>query len=442
MSNLTQNNAELLKFDGKPSWGAAFPQAMQHVLAMLIGNITPPMLIAGTCGLSAEEKIMLTQAAMIIGGITTLLQLFPVFGFGMKMPNVMGVAFAYMPILTIIGQQYGIAAIFGSQLVAGFVSIFVGMFIGKIRKFFPPIVSGTVVMSIGLSLYKTAISYIGGGSAAQANGTFGSGKFWFLAILTLIVTLACNFFGKGLVKASGMLIGIVVGYAASLLVGGVVSFADFEAASWFALPRPFYFGMEFHLDAIVMMILMYMVQAVQTIGDVSSTAIGGFGRQCTDQELGGAIKGQGICGMIGAVIGGLPTDPYSQNVGLICTTKVVARRVFTMVGVIMLLAGIFPKFSGLMATIPQPVLGGATVTVFAAITMSGIQLLNEQPLNYRNRMIVGIALAIGLGIDAAPDILQFVPQLLRNIFGSSLVVSFLIVFVLNLIIPKDDTPEN
>lgn len=442
MSNLTQNNAELLKFDGKPSWGAAFPQAMQHVLAMLIGNITPPMLIAGTCGLSAEEKIMLTQAAMIIGGITTLLQLFPVFGFGMKMPNVMGVAFAYMPILTIIGQQYGIAAIFGSQLVAGFVSIFVGMFIGKIRKFFPPIVSGTVVMSIGLSLYKTAISYIGGGSAAQANGTFGSGKFWFLAILTLIVTLACNFFGKGLIKASGMLIGIVVGYAASLLVGGVVSFADFEAASWFALPRPFYFGMEFHLDAIVMMILMYMVQAVQTIGDVSSTAIGGFGRQCTDQELGGAIKGQGICGMIGAVIGGLPTDPYSQNVGLICTTKVVARRVFTMVGVIMLLAGIFPKFSGLMATIPQPVLGGATVTVFAAITMSGIQLLNEQPLNYRNRMIVGIALAIGLGIDAAPDILQFVPQLLRNIFGSSLVVSFLIVFVLNLIIPKDDTPEN
>ena len=212
MSNLTQNNAELLKFDGKPSWGAAFPQAMQHVLAMLIGNITPPMLIAGTCGLSAEEKIMLTQAAMIIGGITTLLQLFPVFGFGMKMPNVMGVAFAYMPILTIIGQQYGIAAIFGSQLVAGFVSIFVGMFIGKIRKFFPPIVSGTVVMSIGLSLYKTAISYIGGGSAAQANGTFGSGKFWFLAILTLIVTLACNFFGKGLVKASGMLIGIVVGF--------------------------------------------------------------------------------------------------------------------------------------------------------------------------------------------------------------------------------------
>lgn len=441
MSNSTQTNAELMKYDGKPSWGAAFPQAMQHVLAMLIGNITPPMLIAATCGLSVEDKILLTQAAMIIGGITTLLQLFPVFGFGMKLPNVMGVAFAYMPILTIIGEQYGIAAIFGSQLVAGFASIFIGMFIGKIRKFFPPIVSGTVVMSIGLSLYKTAISYIGGGTAAQNAGTFGSGRFWLLAILTLMVTLACNFFGKGLIKASGMLIGIVAGYIVALCMGNVVSFADLHSAAWFSLPRPFYFGLEFHPDAIIMMILMYMVQAVQTIGDVSSTTMGGFGRESTDEELGGAIKGQGLCGMIGACIGGLPTDPYSQNVGLICTTRVVSRRVFTMVGVIMLAAGIFPKFSGLMATIPQPVLGGATVTVFAAITMSGIQLLNEQPLNYRNRMIVGIALALGLGIDAAPDILQFVPQLFRNIFGSSLVVSFLVVFVLNIIIPKDDTPQ-
>ncbi len=441
MRKSTQTNSELMKFDGKPSWGAAFPQAMQHVLAMLIGNITPPMLIAGICNLSAEETILLTQAAMIIGGITTLLQLFPVFGFGMKLPNVMGVAFAYMPILTIIGQQYGIAAIFGSQLVAGFVSIFIGMFIGKIRRFFPPIVCGTVVMSIGLSLYKTAINYIGGGTAAQNAGTFGSGRFWFLAIITLVITLACNFFGRSLIKASGMLIGIAVGYIAALIMGDVVSFTELSLAGWFSLPVPFHFGLEFHPDAILMMILMYIVQAVQTIGDVSSTTMGGFGRECTDRELGGAIKGQGLCGMIGACIGGLPTDPYSQNVGLICTTKVVARRVFTIVGIVMLAAGIFPKFSALMATIPQPVLGGATVTVFAAITMSGIELLNEQPMNYRNKMIIGIALALGLGIDAAPDVLQFVPQLLRNIFGSSLMVSFLVVFLLNIIVPEDHTTK-
>ena len=435
-----KSGSELFSLNGKPTFGQAFPQAMQHVLAMLVGNITPPMLIASTLSLSAADQIMLTQAAMIIGGITTLLQLYPVFGFGMGLPSVMGVAFAYMPILTMIGNQYGIAAIFGSQLVAGFVSIFIGMFMGKIRRFFPPIVSGTVVLSIGLSLYKTAVTYMGGGSAAQADGSFGSGKFWILALVTLAVTLACSLFGKGYLKVSGMLIGIVAGYAIALGMGGIVDFGQFQEAGWISVPIPFHFGLEFHFDAILMMVLMYVVQAVQTIGDVSSTAMGGFGREATDKELGGAIKGQSICGMIGAVIGGLPTDPYSQNVGLICTTKVVAKKVFLIVGVVMLAAGICPKFGALMTTIPQPVLGGATVTVFAAITMSGIQLLGEQPMNYRNKMIVGIALAIGIGIEAVPDILQFCPQLAKNILGSSLMVSFLIVFVLNIIIPKDDSP--
>ena len=437
----TEERGALFQLDGKPTFKEAFPQAMQHVLAMLVGNITPPMLIAGTCGLSAGDETLLMQAAMIIGGLTTLLQLFPVLGFGMGLPSVMGVAFAYMPILTMIGTQYGIAAIFGSQLVAGFASIFIGMFLGRIRKFFPPIVCGTVVLAIGLSLYETAINYFGGGSAAQAAGTFGAPQFWILAIVTLAVTLACSLFGKGLLKVSGMIVGIVVGYAIALVMGGIVDFSDVADAAFFSVPLPFHFGLEFHLDAIIMMILMYVVQAVQTIGDVSSTAMGGFGRDATDKELGGAIKGQSICGMIGACIGGLPTDPYSQNVGLICTTKVVAKRVFAIVGVIMLLAGVCPKLMALMATIPQPVLGGATVTVFAAITLSGIQLISEQPLNYRNRMIVGVALALGVGIETVPSILQFMPQLAQNILGSSLMVAFLVVFVLNLIVPDDNSED-
>ena len=432
---------ELFRLDGKPSWGQAFPMAMQHVLAMLVGNITPPMLIATTLSLSAADKILLTQAAMTIGGITTLLQLYPLLGFGMGLPSVMGVAFAYMPILTMIGTQYGIAAIFGSQLVAGFLSIFIGMFIGKIRRFFPPIVSGTVVLCIGLSLYKTAITYMGGGSAAQGDGTFGSAHYWILALVTLGVTLGCNLFGKGYVRVSGMLIGIAVGYALALVMGDIISFEEVQTAGWVALPKPFHFGLEFHWDAIVMMVLMYVVQAVQTIGDVSSTAMGGFDREATDRELGGAIKGQGLCGMLGACIGGLPTDPYSQNVGLICTTKVIAKRVFLIVGLVMLAAGFLPKFGALMTTIPQPVLGGATVTVFAAITMSGIQLLTEQPMNYRNKMIVGISLAMGVGIESVPSILQFCPQLLRNILGSSLMVSFLIVFLLNMVVPEDNAPD-
>ena len=433
---------ELLKLNGKPSWLASLPQALQHVLAMLAGNITPPILISATCGLSADERILLIQAAMLIGGLTTLVQLYPVWKFGMGLPNVMGVAFAYMPILTAIGAQYGIAAIFGAQLVAAFASIFIGMAIGKIRKFFPPIVSGTVVLAIGLSLYNTAVTYMAGGAAAQGAGTFGLPIYWIIALVVLVVTLLCNFFGKGIIKVSGILIGIAVGYVISLFVGDMVSFESFKTSAWIALPKLFPFGLEFHPTAIVSMILMYIVQAVQTIGDVSSTTIGAFGREVEDRELAGAINGQGICGMIGACIGGLPTDPFSQNVGLIVTTKVVAKRVFLLVGAIMLAAGFIPKFGSLMTSIPYPVLGGATITVFAAITMSGIELICEQPFSYRNKMIVGISLALGVGVNLASASLQFMPDLVKNIFGSSpIVLAFLVSFLLNIIVPETDADK-
>ncbi len=430
----------LFQLNGKPGWGVSFPQAMQHVLAMLAGNITPPILLAQALKLPDDQRILLIQAAMIIGGITTLLQLYPVWRFGMGLPNVMGVAFAYMPVLLSIGTTYGISAIFGSQLVAAFISIFIGMGIGKIRKFFPPIVSGTVVLSIGLSLYNTAITYMSGGSGA--GDQFGSPTFWIVALVTLAVTLACNFFGKGYIKVSGMLIGIAAGYILSLVLGGMVKFGSVQTAAWVSLPQFFKFGLSFPIGAIISMTLMYIVQAVQTIGDVSSTAIGGFGRESTDRELGGAIMGQGICGMLGACIGGLPTDPYSQNVGLIVTSKVVAKRVFLIVGLLMLAAGLIPKFGAVMTTIPYSVLGGATVTVFAAITMSGISLITQQPMNYRNKMIVGISLALGVGIYVVPNSLQFFPKEVQDIIGKSpIVLSFLVAFLLNIIVPKDDSAE-
>ncbi len=428
----------LFQLNGKPSFRAVLPQAMQHVLAMLVGNITPPILIAQLLSLPEADKILLMQAAMLIGGLTTLLQLYPVFSFGMGLPNVMGVAFAYMPILTAIGMNYGISAIFGAQLVGAFASIFIGIAIGRIRRFFPPIVSGTVVLSIGLSLYSTAVTYMAGGSGAGAD--FGAIRFWVIALVVLLITLACNFFGKRYIKVSGMLIGIGAGYLIALFFGDMISFGSVTGASWLALPKFFKWGLEFPPSAIISMILMYIVQAVQTIGDVSSTAIGGFDREATDKEIGGAIKGQGICGMLGACVGGLPTDPYSQNVGLIVTTKVVAKRVFVAVGLIVIAAGLCPKFGAVMTTIPYPVLGGATITVFAAITMSGIQLITQQPLNYRNKMIVGIALALGVGVSTVANTLQHFPADVANILGKSpIVLAFLVAFILNIIVPEDNS---
>ncbi len=434
--NKSKNMQELCLLDGKPSWGAAFPQALQHILAMLAGNITPPIIIASTLGLPETDKIILIQAAMLIGGITTLVQTYTIMGFGMGLPNAMGVAFAYMPILLLVGKTWGIGAIFGAQLVAAFLSIFLGVIMEKIAHLFPPVVSGTVVLCIGLSLYETGMNYIGGG---VGNEKFGDPKFLAIAGIVLIITLICNFFGKGMLKTLGLLVGMVVGYIIWAVWIGI-DFSGVAKANWVALPRFFHFKLVFEPMAIIMMILMYIVQAVQTIGDVSSTAVGAFNRPATHKELGGAVKGTGICGMLGALIGGFPTDPFSQNVGIIVTTKVVSKRVFGMLGGMLVLAGLIPKFGGIMTSIPSPVLGGATITVFAAITMSGIQLLTEQPMNYRNKLVVGISLALAVGFTNVPALLGFLPQEVGAVItGSPIITGFVVSFLLNLIVPTDDS---
>ncbi|EHF02535.1 MULTISPECIES: uracil-xanthine permease family protein [Olsenella] len=427
---------ELRKFDGKPSWGASVPHALQHVLAMIVGNITPPIIIASTLGLPDSDKVILIQACMLIAGITTLVQLLSPFGVGMGLPNAMGVAFAYLPILLTIGKAYGVSGILGAQLVAAFLSIFIGMAMEKIRPLFPPVVSGTVVLCIGLSLYGTAMNYIGGGAS---NPNFGAPAYVGVAALVLVVTLAFNFFGRGILKTLGILFGLLVGYVVWAIFIGVDT-SGIASAAWVALPQPLHFGLTFEPSAIVAMILMYVVQAVQTIGDVSSTTAGGFNRQATDKELGGAVKGTGVCGMLGALLGGFPSDPFSQNVGIIVTTKVVAKRVFVIVGTMLIVAGLIPKFGGLMTSIPNSVLGGATLSVFAAITMSGIQLITEQPLNYRNRMIVGVSLAVAVGLTNVPAVLGFLPAEVASVItGSPIITGFVVSFLLNVIVPEDDS---
>lgn len=424
------------QWKGRPSWPAALPQALQHILAMLVGNMTAPLLLAANLGLPEEDTVLLMQAALIVAGVTTLLQLFPYLGFGMGLPNVSGTAFAYLPILIVIGHSYGMPVLFGAQLIGGVASIFVGVILGKIRHLFPPIVTGTVVLTIGVSLFPTAITYMAGGSDAGA--AFGSAKFWIIALIVLAVTLICNLSGKENLKVLGMLLGIAVGYAVSLIWGGMIDFRDVATAQWVALPKIFPFGIEFKLFPSLLMIFMYLLQSVQTIGDVCCTTIGGFDRDATDRELSGAVKTQGVCGILAALIGGLPTGTYGQNMGLVVSTKVVARRVFILVGAILLAAGFLPKFGALITTIPYPVLGGATVAVFAAITMSGMDLIASQENSYRNKTIVGTALALGIGLTYVPTALDQTPAILQEILTSSpILVSFLVAFVLNIVVPEE-----
>ncbi|MGL5616522.1 MAG: uracil-xanthine permease family protein, partial [Sarcina sp.] len=384
------------------------------------------------------DKTMLVQCALFIAAIATLMQLYPIRKTGSGLPVIMGVSFAYVPTLIAIGESYGIKAIFGAQLIGGIVAVLVGIFIKQLRKIFTPIVTGTVVFTIGLSLYPTAIKYMAGGAGSA---DFGSPKNWMVAFITLAVVLYCNQFAKGYFKLASILVGIVVGYIVSLCLG-MVNFAAVGEAAWVQVPKPFYFGMEFVPAAIISMVIIYIVNAVQAVGDFTATTEGGMGREVTDEELSGGIVGNGIASIIASIIGGLPTATYSQNVGIVAMTKVISKFVLMIAAMFMLVAGFIPKFGAIITTIPQSVLGGATIIVFAMITMTGIKVLIKEELSGRNVTIIGLAVALGVGITQVNGALSAFPSWVNMIFGSSpVVITTIVVVALNIILPKKSLAE-
>lgn len=434
----------LFDIEGNPPLKKALPIALQHLLAMIVGNTLPAIVLTGQLAntnhaISAQDAVYLIQAGMFVAAIATFLQLYPVFKIGAKLPIIMGVSFAYIPVLTSIGVKYGMGAVYGAQLVGGIVAFIVGMNIKKIYKYFPTMISGTVVLTIGLSLYSVALNYMAGGNG---NPNQGDLVYWGVAVLTLAVTLACNMFGKGLIKLAAILIGIAVGYITSIFIG-IVDFSAIGEASWFTLPRLMPFKLEFPIDAVITMSVMFVVNSIQAVGDLSSTTAGGLSRVPTGDELEGGIKANGLASVIGALIGGMPTATYSQNVGIVSLTKVVARKVFAITGLLILLSGFVPKFGAVMLSVPQAVIGGATITVFAQITMSGMKLIMSDEMSSRNVTIVGLGIALGMGIVQLGDqaLAQF-PEWFRMVFTSSpVVMATLVVFVLNLVIPAKTIEE-
>lgn len=434
-------NDSLFALDGKPGLKVAMPLALQHLLAMIVGNALPALVLSNTLNLSPELRIELVQSGMFIAAIATLLQLYPILKVGAKLPVVMGLSFAYIPTLLAIGLEYGIGAIFGAQLIGGIVAFIVGIFIKKIRKYFPPMVAGTVVFTIGLSLYKVAVNYMAGGFV-QTDPRYGGLIYWGIALLTLATVLVCNMFGKGYLKLAAILIGIIVGYIASL-AAGIVTYDSIVSASWFNLPKLMPYKLEFPPAAIATMAVMYVVNSVQAIGDLSGTTVGGMDREATNEEISGGIKANGIISVIGSLIGALPTATYSQNVGIVAMTKVVSRSVIRITAIMILIAGFIPKFGAIMTSIPQCVIGGATISVFAQITMTGMKLIVQDELSVRNTTIVGLGIALGMGITQIPSAgLQYLPSWFTMVFASSpVVLATVVVFVLNIVLPKKTIAE-
>ncbi len=441
-TKVQRTDSALFEFRGKPPLGKMIPLGLQHVVAAIVGVVTPALLVAGTCDLSPADRVILVQVSLIFTALATLIQLFPVFRIGAGLPVIMGTSFAYVPTLLAIGADFGLPTILGAQIVGGVVAILFGLLLKKLRVFFPPIVTGTVIFTIGLSLYSTAVRYMAGGAAAQAAGDFGSWQYWVVAIVTLLTVIICNNFTKGITKLASILIGMIVGYVLALVMG-MVNFDAVGQATWFQIATPLYFGIKFEAAPCISMAIMFAVNAVQTIGDLTSTTMGGLDREPTNKELSGGIVAQGLASMVGGLFGALPTASYSQNVGIVTVNKVVNRAVFTFAALVMLVAGFIPKFSSILTTIPQAVIGGATISVFAMIAMTGIRMITSGGLTQRTVTVVGLSVALGVGVTSVQGSLGGFPEWVATVFGSSsVVIATLTAIILNLTLPKDDKALN
>ena len=459
----TMKRGSIFELNGVPKFQEAIPLALQHVVAMIVGCVTPAIIVAGAVGgggLSAKDRVILIQASLVISALSTLIQLFPLgkkggFTLGSGLPMIMGVSFAYVPSMQAIAEGYGISTILGAQIVGGVVAFIMGILVKKIRVFFPPLITGTVVFTIGLSLYPTAINYMAGGTS---NPDYGSWQNWLVAFITLAVVTALNHFGKGILKLASILIGIIVGYIVSIPFG-MVNLSSVGQAKMFQLPQFMHFGIHFEISACVAIGLLFAINSVQAIGDYSATTIGAMDRVPEDRELQNGIMAYGISNVIGALFGGLPTATYSQNVGIVGATKVVSRKVFSLSAFILLIAGLIPKFSALLRTIPQCVLGGAVASVFAGIAMTGIKLLVSEGMSTRNTTVAGLSIAIGMGVSLSSGCLNQMTStiydglgmtmglenfqsIINNTFASSpVVLATIFAVILNLVLPKDPKPE-
>lgn len=454
---------EAFRFEGKMSLKQALPLGMQHVLAMFVGNLTPLLIITGACGLAGGEfadlRVTLLQNAMLVAGIVTLVQLYSIGPIGGKVPIIMGTSSGFIGVFSSVTASMGggvlaYGAIMGASLIGGLFETVLGFFLKPLRKLLPSVVTGTVVLSIGLSLISVGVNSFGGGNTAQ---DFGSVENLLLAIFVLVVILICKHSGSTFLSSSSILVGIICGYIAAFLMGLVLPTTALNAegvaytkawvlnwnkvaeAKWFALPQLMPVKPVFDMRAIAPVMIMFIVTAVETVGDISGVIMGGMDREATDTELSGGVICDGIGSSFAALFGVLPNTSFSQNVGLVSMTKVVNRFALATGGIFLILCGLVPKLGALVSIMPQSVLGGAAVMMFSSIVVSGIQLITREPLTPRSLSIVSVALGLGYGIGANNGILAHAPQMLYLVFGGSgIVPAALVAILLNLAIPKDE----
>lgn len=424
----------IYKLDGKVPVGKAIPFGLQHILAMFVANIAPILIVAGACGLSAAQTTNLVQCAMMIAGIGSLIQLFPLWKIGSGLPIVMGISFTFVSIFCVIGPEYGYGSVVGAILVGGLVEGTLGLFAKYWRKIVSPIVAASVVTSIGFSLLSVGATSFGGGSGSP---DFGSWKNLLLGFITLLACLLFQIFAKSYFKQLSVLFGLVVGYIVAACMG-IVDFSALKECGVIAIPRFMPFTPEFHVGPIVAVILIFLVSATETIGDTSALAASALNRDVTDKEITGSIACDGYISSLSALFGCLPITSFSQNVGLIAMTKVINRFTIATGAGIMILAGLFPIFGALLNTLPEAVLGGCTIIMFGNIVISGLQMISNCGFSQRNITIAALSLSVGIGFTQVPEIFSIFPDVVQNVFADNCVATvFLIAIIANLVLPKE-----
>lgn len=435
MSNKSNSSvSNIYQLEGRVPVSRAIPFGLQHILAMFVANISPIIIVAGASGVSGKQLAMLIQSAMLIAGIGTLIQLFPLWKIGSGLPIVMGISFTFVSIMCYIGANYGYGTIMGAVLIGGLIEGCLGLFAKYWMKIISPIVSASVVTAIGFSLLSVGSTSFGGGSGSE---NFGSVENWILGTITLLCCILFNIFAKSYWKQLSVLFGLVVGYLVAIPMG-LVDFSSLAGTSVIALPHLMPFKMEFHVNAIISVALIFLVSATETIGDTQALANSGLNRSATTKEISGSLACDGFISSLSSLFGCMPITSFSQNVGLVAMTKVVNRFTIATGALIMILAGIFPIFGAVLATLPDAVLGGCTIMMFGTIVVSGLQMIGKCGYSQRNITIVALSLSIGIGFTQVPELFSVFPKIIETVFAENCVaVVFLVAVILNLILPQN-----
>ncbi|MDS2173542.1 solute carrier family 23 protein [Nesterenkonia sp. CL21] len=418
-----------------PPLRRAVPLAVQHFLAMFVGNAAPPLIVATAIGMAAGEVTLLVQLAMIVSGATTLLQTLGVGPVGSRLPVMQGTSFAFLVVAIPIAEQFGIAAVFGGAFIAGLVQVVFGMSLRWLTPLFPPLVCGIIILIIGLKLMPTAIDYSAGGAAARAAGDFGALHHFGVAALVIVVSVVCHQFGRGLVSVAAVLIGLLSGYAAAA-VFGMVSLAPVTEARWLFAPAPMHFGLDFTGAAIIAITVLALASSVESIGDLTAVARTGLGRSPRARELSGGVMADGVGTSLGAVLGAMPNTTFSQNTGIIALSGVVSRYVVALAGGLLVLAGFVPKVAAVFNTVPYAVLGGSVLVMFSMVASAGIQVMAPEMIDRRSLLIVALSLGLGVGLSFAPEeAVAAFPADVALLLTSGIVPAMLAAVILNAVLP-------